>query len=301
MRARSVVRPRPDSRLGWWLLLQAILLLLFALPAQAQLGRLKKMGADLAKESVGLPAKEEPKAAATNASASRGTDNLITAERLELVMTALAPMVERAKRESAARAARRDYEARHTPWKTCIETAAKKATSISEAYLTKGGDIAVRSAELMQRQVAAQHAGRDLQAAYLADSAAVISFELSALMTGAKCGPSVYMPAAVVAQEAERSAMQRGSYEIDESGRAVGNVQVPEAVRKSLTTHQFGLLRERVALYALSLDDASVKLGAFTDAEKAALATRAAELRALAPFFRDGTMRWTTWRDVKSW
>jgi hypothetical protein len=153
----------------------------------------------------------------------------------------------------------------------------------------------------MQRIAAALQAGRKRQAAFLQDTAAVMGVELSALMTGAKCGPSVYTPAAIIDANIAREA---GTGDVDESGRRASELVVPESARKGLSTRQFGMLRERIAIYAIALaagDGSEGSLKSFGDAERSALAARAAELKAIAPFFRDGLIRWSTWGDVKSW
>ena len=281
-------------------------LLAFAAPAQAQFGRLKKLGGEIAREAgreaAGLPPKKTDSSPSSGSASKESADYTITAERLDVVMTALAPLAEAARGEAAAKEVEAAFKAKRGKWEACITDAGKRMTAMSDAYLNGGaGPLGERSAAAMQRMANAMQAGRKRETAFLQDTVGVITLEMSALMSGAKCGPSVYTPAAVIEANLAREAESGG--EIDESGRRVGQVVVPESARTGLTTRQFGMLRERIAMYAIALagDGSEASLKSFTDAERSALGARAAELRGIAPFFRDGLIRWSTWGDLKSW
>lgn len=235
-------------------------LLLLPSAAEAQFGKLKKLGGDIAKEvgrdAAGLPPKKSdaaPSSGSSNSSAAKeSADYSITAERLDAMMTALAPLADAARKEAAAKEVETAFKAKRGKWEGCIADAAKKATAMSDAYLNGGGStLGEKSSEAMQRMVNAMQAGNKRKVAFLQDTVGVYTLELSALMTGAKCGPPVYTPAAVIDANVAREAETGG--EFDESGRRVGGVVVPESARKGLTTRQFGMLRERVALYAMAL------------------------------------------------
>lgn len=282
-------------------------LVLTAAPAEAQFGKLKKIGGDLAKEAgreaVGLP-KESKAAESAPSSSKAAVDYTITDERADLILAALAPAVEEARKETAAREVRTAYEAKIQQVEKCATAASKGITSYSQAYLDNAGKLTEKQAALMERYAAALQAGRKRDVLYMQDSAAVISFELITLMSGAKCGKAPYKPAALIEAELAREAQSQSGAEIGYDGRYTSKLEVPESARKGLTTRQFGLMRERMALYALELtrDDGSTpSFKNFSDGERATLGARAGQLKALAPFFRDGALRWSTWGDVKGW
>jgi hypothetical protein len=71
-----------------------------------------------------------------------------------------------------------------------------------------------------------------------------------------------------------------------------------------LTHYQYGVMRERIALWALQQADPTLKTGkegVFTAEEQAALEKNAGDIKKLTPFFKDGSMRWSTWGDVTRW
>ncbi|MES2524529.1 MAG: hypothetical protein V4617_17655 [Gemmatimonadota bacterium] len=277
--------------------------------AQAQLGKLKKLGGDLVKEAgrdaAGLPPK--PADAGTSGSASSSApkakvDYTVTPERLDAVIVALTPLVADAKREAAAQAVEKSFRAQREAWEKCVTLAGKNATTMSEAYLNNDGKETAKSAEAMNRLGKAMQTGDKRKVAYLQDTVGVYTMEMTAMMVGAKCGKAMYTPAAMIEAQLARDSEPAG--EVDESGRVRRDIVVPEAARKGLTKQQFGLLRERIAIYAIALlngDGSESSPSSFTDGERAALKARAGELKEMAPFFRDGHMRWATWGDVKSW
>jgi hypothetical protein len=65
-----------------------------------------------------------------------------------------------------------------------------------------------------------------------------------------------------------------------------------------MTAEEFGRLRERIAVYAITLGNRDP----FTAEERAALDARATELARLAPLFREGLLEWGHWYDLgKHW
>lgn len=281
-----------------------------ASPAAAQFGKLKKIGGEIARdagrEAVGLPAKPAegaPASGRASSNANANTDYTITPERVDLVLAAFAPLVENARKQAAAKDVEVAFRAKRDKWEKCASDAAKTATKISDAYLNGAGDVTGRQADAMGRLAAAmQSPSRKREVAFLQDTVGVMSIELSMLMTGAKCGPAVYTPAVLIDAQIARDA--GGAGEVDESGRRVGAYEVPERARKGLTTRQFGVIRERVAIYAIALargDGSEGSAGNFSDGERSALGSRAGDLKAMAPYFRDGSVRWATWSDLKAW
>ncbi|HYW31217.1 MAG TPA: hypothetical protein VE869_06880 [Gemmatimonas sp.] len=304
--SRAVQLSSTHSRVQRALLAAALALgaLLFVpSDAHAQLGKLKKLGGDLVKEAgrgaVGMPPK--PADVADGAPKAK-VDYTVTPERLDAVIVALAPLVEEARRDAAAGAVEKSFRAKRTAWEKCVELAGKNATGLSEAYLNASEKETGKSAEAMGRLAKAMQGGDKRKVAYLQDTVGVYTMEMTAMMVGAKCGPAMYTPSALIEAQLARDAGAGG--EVDESGRVRRDLNVPEAARKGLTAQQFGVLRERVAIYAIELakgDGSESSLASFTAAEHAALKSRANELKTMAPFFRDGHMRWATWGDVKGW
>ena len=84
-----------------------VALALTASPAEAQFGKLKKIGGEIAKEAgreaAGLPPKKTESAPASASTSSAKADYSITPERVDLMLAALAPLAENARKESAAK------------------------------------------------------------------------------------------------------------------------------------------------------------------------------------------------------
>jgi hypothetical protein len=264
--------------------------------ADAQLGRLKKIGADIAKDAAGVPAVEQKK------TASR--DIVITAERLDAVLLALAPRIEAAKVEHDAKAASKEFETWQTTFNTCVETTAKANGMPSAEGLEAANKITMKMAPLMER-MGKLAAGNDKRAyEYIQDTLRVLGSESQQLMFNAgRCGKVRYTPTAIIEQKV--AAASRRNTVVDESGIR-WDIEVPADKRAGMSHYQFGMVRERMALYALIQEgvipaDKAGKDGVFSDAEKSALSARSADLKALAPLFKTGSMRWTSWGDITSW
>lgn len=277
-------------------------LLLVPATAHAQFGKLKKLGSEIGKEvardAAGLPPEKKDGGSTASARSSRSSaDYAITAERVDIVITALAPLVELAKKEAAAKEVSASFTKRRAAWEKCITDAGKGMTTYSPEYMEKIGELTMKTSDMLQRHVAAVQAKRHRQAAFLEDSMTVFGNMQMAMMSGAKCGAPVYKPAAMIEADVARKTGD-SSGEVTESGRTQHSI--PESARKGLAYHQFGVLRERIALYALG-ETGTHRLNTFTPEEQAALDARGAELKALAPFFRDGVLQWSNPGDLKSW
>lgn len=273
--------------------------------ASAQIGKLKKMGADAVKDAVGKKA-ADPTAARV--------DYAITKERLESIITVLTPLAAGAQREADARAAneRRAAEAKalSTAYDEKVKVANECATKATagrapdlasvdvakyEAVLAKSTTVSVRLAE-------AQAAKRWRQYIALTDTFLNVQMQTALMMFPNKCPVYPYKSAALIEAEVAKMEQATSSTSSTSSSGTSNELTIPSASRGGMTTGQFGRIRERMAIWALieagDLPPASDK---FTDEEKAVLAARAAEIKKLGPLFKAGTMRWATWGDIKSW
>ena len=264
--------------------------------ASAQLGRLKKAVGDAAKDAAGVkPANNDA-----------GTENFpITVDRLDAVIPTFEASIQASQREFALKTATAEYTKAHQAQQTCFENATKAMMAgggVPMPNAQKAEQAAASSAatnSMMQRMLAAQQKQNFKQFVYLQDSVAVTSFMSSAIMMGleTKCGKPPYKPAAVV--EAEAQHMATGG-----SAQSSGQFVAP-AARAGMTNYQFGMLRERAALWALQqTGNAPVgnnKYSVFTKDEQAALEARGDRLKKLVPYFKEQPTRWTSWNDLAGW
>lgn len=284
----------------------SVLLLLSAAPsvAEAQFGKLKDLGSKVAKdaardaairktaEAVGVETGTGSSAGASTGSSSSRVSYDITAERLDAVLAALAPMMEDARKRAATRQMLDTFTTKRTAFEDCVRTATSRVTSVSAEAVERANVYNEKVVPMVERYTQlSQRPDRRRDAILLQDSLAVLSLQAQLAMAGAKCGPPVYRTVAVADAELEA----------DQSS-GTGQWQVPQDKRAGMNASQFGRLRERIALWALIQEgDAKATEGRFSDNEAQALQARAGELKALAPFFRDGTLAWTHWGDIKSW
>lgn len=273
----------------------ALIAALLPVPADAQIGRIKRIGADIVKDAAGVPATPEKKAA---------RDIAITAERLDAVLVALAPRVEAARVEHEAKAVEKEFDAWTKTFNSCVENTAKANGAPSMDGMQKAGEISGQMAPKMERlsKVVASNDKRALE--YLQDTLRVLGSESQMHMFGAtKCGKVRYTPTALI--EARVARAKNTNTVVDESGIR-WDIDVPASKRAGMSHYQFGMVRERMALWALIQDgaipaDKGGKDAVFSDAERAALTARSADISKLAPLFRDGSMRWTNWGDITAW
>lgn len=282
------------------LLLGAAALLCLASPAHAQLGRLKKMGADAvkdaAKEKLGVEKKDAPGSAAS----ARSTDGIVTGERVTLVLASLEPQVAQAQRTEEAQRARAAFKAKRDAYDKCAELATKNfrpgtpahvaAVQRNEARITA---LQNQAAAASDRMAKAAEAGDMRKYAIIADTVNVLQSRASMLSIGATCSPD-FTPPVLIGQQSSG----------DDSDGASGEFDPGPAVTRSMSRYDYGLLRERLALWVLLQENPSLakgRQGVFTADEEAVLTANAAALKKFAPYFRTDAMIWKTWSDVKSW
>lgn len=264
--------------------------------ASAQLGRLKKAAADAAKEKAGVK---------TEAPASNSSNFVITADRLSAVMAVMEAGMAKAEREVAARAVEADYNKKRKAFESCAETQLQTVAGKTPPVdaIQKSAAITQQSAALGQRLVTAQQAKKYREYVAMTDTLALSSMRSTLVMFNleAKCSAPPYMPAALIdasAAKMERDATGSGN------NQSSGTVIAP-ADRAGMTTQQFGMIRERAALWTLQqTNNAPVgnnKYGVFTSDEQAVLEAQGAKLKKWAPIFKDQPNTWATWGDLKSW
>jgi hypothetical protein len=266
--------------------------------AQAQFGKLKDMGARAAKEAaarkvIEAAGGEVSSAGSSGSSSSSGRVSYdITAERLDAVLAAITPFVEEAKRRESAKQQVAAFEAKRKTYEDCATAAAKRTMAVTPENIQKSAEFTARTAPMLERySVISQDPSKKREMLMLQDSMTVLSVQGQLVMVGGKCGTPVYRTLAIV--DAELA---------EEQSSGDGQIQVPAAQRAGMTTSQFGRIRERIALWALIQEGhAKPTEGRFTDAESQALQVKASELKTLAPFFRDGSLSWTNWGDLKGW
>jgi len=131
--------------------------------------------------------------------------------------------------------------------------------------------------------------------AYAQDSMTTKQMQNTVLQMGLSCSFE-FTPAAVMETQVSTWGMSGDLPDPPSS--------VPAPARQTFSKYDFALLRERIALFALSSADPTVKVGSqgvFTDEEKAALTARAAEIQKLQPYFKNGTLRWKGASDLSTW
>ncbi|MBL0169643.1 MAG: hypothetical protein IPP90_02785 [Gemmatimonadaceae bacterium] len=264
-----------------------------AAPAAAQLGKLKKIGADAIKDAAGGKKPEPVK----DPTAAR-VDYVITEARLASIIAVLTPLAVSAQKEADARAVSAGYEAGFKAATDCINKAASGSgvPDMEAMQSPRYQAIATKAKSVAPRLSAAQSAKRYREYVALADTSIVLQMQTASLMFKNSCPAVPYKPAAILALEAARwETMDQPSESSDE-------LSVPADARGGMTTGQFGRIRERMALWTLiqagTLPPTSEK---FTDAENTALTARAADLKKFGPLFKAGTMQWVSWGDIKSW
>lgn len=288
----------------------AVLALVLTAPsAHAQItNRLKKMAKDAAKNAVsGSKDSATTKAAAATgasggsaASGAAKIDLSITADRVTMVLAALKPATEKAQVAAAARAERATYESKRDAVQACVQNSTNGGAIPSQANMTAAQKLMDRQEALSKRYNAAL-LGNDLRKrAYLQDSLQVATHAYTATMFGsmAKCGPRPYAPASLVELEVmqERSGGDDGLRELT----------VEDPARSAMTRYQFGMVRERIALYAMGEAglvpaDKLGKEGLFTDDELAVLTSHRDELVKMAPLFKSNALTWSGTSDLRGW
>ena len=196
----------------------------------------------------------------------------ITEATIDTFLVAMRPMLAEAERKRAAMVAERMRDV----YNKCIETT---TSNLTIAPTPEGMEESGKYLDLLmpvhQAYAAALQAGEKRRAAMLEDSVATLTdLQMKAMYPALrKCGERPRTPFG-------------GSDESTESA-------VPTRPA-GMTATSFGRLRERIALYLLT----DGKQGPASDAERAALASRQAQLAPLTELFRDGSLEWGNWGDV---
>ncbi len=272
-----------------------------AAPASAQLGKLKKIAGDAVKDAAKDAAGVKPDPKASAGSTAARVDYAITDERASAILAVLAPLAADARREADARAANAAYSKKAQAFSDCVQKSATGATPDMAAMQSpKFEALTARMSRYADRVSALATSSQYRTYIAYADSSAVSQMEYAALlMTGVKCGTPVYKPAAILDAEAALMAAARSGVAPKASG---DELTVPASQRAGMTTGQFGRIREAMAIWLLQKSgDLPADAYKFTEAEVAVLTAKEAQLAALAPLFKAGTMRWATWGDITSW
>lgn len=284
-------------------------------PASAQLGRLKKMAADAAKDAVGKKleggkdstSKPAAPAASTGASgaaaptapASKATPSesaaassappasssaartrrvvAVTPENIDIVLGGI---------DAIMATPRYQWESRRAAFNSCAEGAMKamKAMKAPTAAAQKNADAVQKRIDAMDMTAVIGDERRTK--AYL-DTMQVLNMQVMALTLGANCGAPPFQPLSVLDEDIKRESTD-ASYEI------------PATARGGLTLREFGTLRERMALWALiqskTLNASDVK---FTDAETAAFMSRAEKMKTYLAYLNSKAL--LQWSDLRNW
>lgn len=272
-----------------------------ATSAHAQLGKLKKIGVDAAKDAA-LGKKPEP---AKDPAAARITYD-ITTERLNAIVAALTPRLADAERQMVILQKEREAKAVSAEYQTALKAStdclAKSMTGqpdFSATQSPKYEALMKRSDAAGKRATSASAAKRTREYLAASDTAMVLSMQLSAMMFKHSCPTMPFKPNALV--EAEAAQMDQGAA-AQGDGNSNGELDVAPGARAGMTHGQWGRVRERLACWLLiQSGDLPATAEKFTDAEQALLSERAAEIKKFGPVFKYGAMQWVTWYDVKSW
>lgn len=287
------------------------LLALVPASGEAQLpGRLKKLGKEVLKDAArqkgagqdsaaGAAAAAEPSGATTTGRGASGGDYTITDERVQSVLAALTPAVGRARAAAAAQSERAAYQATTEKFTACMAAAGTGGTP-SAADVEESAKMTERYGALSQRLAAAIAAKDKRRVAFVTDSITVAGQGSTAAMFGLtkKCGAFPYTPVSVLEYQ-----LAQDTEEVTEERAPTLTVGKPAV--SMMTRTQFGMLRERIALWTMMKGGAPAnalgKEGVFTEGELAALERRATELMALAPLFKGGSLQWSRSADLRGW
>ncbi len=303
------------SRFTWSrIALVTAMAVLLAIPmsnAQAQFGKLKKIGADAikdkAKEKIGgkeAPTSKENAAAEAGKAASGDSKPVamtLTASQLDLMLAALTPMAADAEKKTQVRVLEAEHTRKNLLADKCLKdgtaamVAAGKGPNISDAAKARARALS-KEADRLSAVTMKSYETQDKRAgAFAQDSMTTLQMQSAALEMGLSC-KFEFTPPAVMETKVATYGM---SGDLPEAESAV-----PAAARTTYTKYQFALLRERIALFALSSADPTLKVGkegVFTDEEKAALTARMAEIQKLQPYFKNGTLAWKGSGDLSKW
>lgn len=285
--------------------LAALALLAATAPtAQAQItNRLKKLAKDAAKNAVsgGKDSATTSAAGAAGGNTSAKVDLTITVDRVTMVLAALKPAVEKAQMIATAKAEKEAYDAKLNAAQSCVQNATGANAMPTQAGMAAAEKILARQEALSKRYNAALLGDDMRKRVYLEDSLQVVTHLYTATMFGtlSKCGARPYAPTSLL----ELTVLERRGGGNDDGAR---ELTIDEPARSAMTRYQFGMVRERIALYAMGeagLVAASKlgKEGVFTDAELAVLQSHRDELVKMAPLFKSSALTWSGSSDLRGW
>lgn len=289
--------------------------LLLASPAQAQFGKLKKIGADAIKDAAkdkmsgankkdstttatGARSGSSAGSAAASSAAAKKNDFTLTEDRVALVLVSLESQVADAQKRDEAIRATRAYLLSKQALDSCMKLATKRVTPMAMSASAQKNSARISALDdqgraASKRMSAAMEAGDMKKFAIISDTVNVLQMRSALLTMGATCKVD-FKPAALVEQDV-------GNQDDDAPS---GTFDPGATVTELLNRYEYGMLRERIALWALLQDNPSLakgKEGVFTPAEQAALTANAAAIKKLTPYFKSDAMIWKTWSDLKSW
>ncbi len=296
---------RAAAILGYCSVISA-LSVMTASPAAAQLGIIKKMATEKAKEAAGV---KEPDNAQKGGGAK--IDYTVTDERLTAIVGALTPYVEAAKRQvaeaeqaKAVQGMKADHEAKVKAVSDCMSKVAGSGALPDMGWMQtpKGEAFQARMVALGKRVSTVSSNPGSVAALALQDTMTVMSAQQVAYMyPKSGCAPMPYMPKALLDYNAASQArmMQGGT---NGPSRGDNSMEVPADRRANMTTGQFGRVREVIAIWLLQQSgDLPPTAYKFTDAEKSVLSAKSAQIKELTPLFKSNALMWATWGDIKSW
>ena len=290
------------------------LAVLLAIPlsnAHAQFGKLKKMGADAIKDKAKekMAGKDTPEATKSGAAAEGGksvaadskpVNMTLNASQLDLMLAALAPMAADAEQATQAVRMKSEHIAKRKAAEKCMQDGQVAMSAGRMPTPTAAGKVRAKqlSKEAERLQLVSNAAltdGNRRAWAFAQDSSTAMQMQSTVLEIGFKCDFAITPPAV----------MEREFGNYGNSGDLPAEQSaIPAIARSTFTKYQFSLLRERIALFALLSVDPTLKAGkqgVFDDEERAALTARMADIQKLLPYFKNGTMRWTSAEDLSTW
>jgi len=285
----------------------AALSMTIAASASAQLGIIKKMATEKAKEAAGV---KDPDGAQKGGGAK--IDYTITDERVTAIVASLAPYVETAKRKAAEAAAEKaiiaEREARDAKLKTlsdCLQkaTAAGGMPDMGFMQTPKGEALMAKIQSTSTRLAQPGTMKNTLLYAGLMDTTAGLQMQQAAMMfPKANCGAYPYSSMALLKYQAAQLERSQNATADNNMPRGEGELVVPPNQRANMTTGQFGRIREAIAIWLLQQSgDLPPKAYKFTDAENAVLTAKSAQLKELGPLFKTNALTWASWGDIKAW
>ncbi|WP_353268624.1 hypothetical protein [Gemmatimonas sp.] len=288
-----------------------LLLALTASPAHAQFGKLKKMGADAIKDAAKekITSDKKPETAAASAAPAAAKKSVaapvLTTDKVALIVASLAPQLKDAIRRDAASRAMAEWAPKKKANDECMSTLGQNADPMALMANAQKNEAKITALQKQSEGANARlnkaTAAGDLRAqTFLQDTVTVLMLRGALLSTSGKCTAEFTPTAILDYQITERERYAKGG-----SGDSAEGFDPGPSVRGGMTAYEYGLLRERIALWALMQENPALrgtgKEGVFTADETAALTAHAADIKKMSSLFKSDALIWKTWNDVKSW